>query len=314
MAGQHGWRIGLGLGLVSAMLGCGPALSVSDDEDSSSSSNETEPGAPGSATTPSPGTTSGLPPEPTTTPPNPSTSTGPSGDGTDDDGSTFSFNPDWGLQTSDCSVWDLECAPGEKCIAWSEDGSDFWNGARCRPIAPDPDSAGDPCLVEDGPFSGLDSCAADTMCWSVDPTTDAGTCAAQCEGTERNPSCTDPSQTCLLGNDGVINICVANCDPNRAGCPIGEACYGVWSTKETVCLRPQTPVFIDGEAPQPAACAPGSVAIDPQLDPACSLDEVCCAPWCDLSAPGCADGTVCNPWIPEGSTPGLDLRGFCIPQ
>jgi hypothetical protein len=56
-----------------------------------------------------------------------------------------------------------------------------WNGTRCVPVAGMPGMPGDPCTVEDGPWSGRDDCAFGAMCWDVDPDTSMGECVAQCD-------------------------------------------------------------------------------------------------------------------------------------
>ncbi len=311
MAEPKRWVVGLCV----AALGCGPAVSTSreDFDESYSASGSTggtndttggpsTPPLPSTAmpsTTPDPSTVTGLP-EPITT--------GPSDDSTGEPGITFLIDPDYPV-SRDCSVWDAKCPAGEKCIAWANDGGNEWNAARCSEVGPD--QVGDACLAEGGPVSGLDSCAVDTMCWNVDPDSNAGNCVALCGGTEDNPVCTDPDTTCLLGNGGVLNVCVQSCNPLVPNCPDGQACYGIRESGQTVCLRPDTPVSTDSGVLYPAFCPPGSVAIEPELDADCEVGEPCCAPWCDLSAPNCEAGSVCTPWSVEGKTPGVDFRGFC---
>lgn len=155
------------------------------------------------------------------------------------------------------------------------------------------------------------------MCWGMDPpdpNLNTGRCAAQCVGSENAPVCNDPTTSCVIGNEGSINICAQTCDPTNQNCPEGEACYGDLNTGNTVCLRPGTPLVSGPDLLFPAFCPPGSAAVAPELDVNCEDGEPCCVQWCDLtSVPQKCPGAVnCYPWIEEGMGVGTDDRGICL--
>lgn len=211
-----------------------------------------------------------------------------------------------------CSVWDDECPEGQKCTAWSRSGSEIWDDARCSPVGPD--QVGEPCAVEGGPTSGIDSCAQGSMCWSVDPDTNMGVCAELCVGSENAPVCNDPTTTCLIGNQGSINVCSATCDPLSQNCPDGEACYGTTHHRRLACMRPDTPLITPPDDLTPALCPPGSTAVSPELDANCEDNELCCVSWCDLSLDvgeqQCLLEQQCSPWDEQSLWP-MDV-GICL--
>ena len=248
------------------------------------------PSATGTPTSPSgtsPSTVTGLPEPRTTT----------EGTSEADSGSGFPVPTDVPAVVTLCSVWDSECPDGEKCVAWSSDASGVWDSARCSPVGPD--QLGEPCVILGELASGHDSCALGTMCWGADPETSMGHCAALCHGSENAPVCDDPTTSCVIGNDGSINVCLPTCNPLNQNCPDGEACYGL--ANDLVCLPPQTPLVSPPDQLFPAFCPPGSTAVLPELDPNCEDDELCCVSWCDLTMlERCPAEMSCEPWFEEG--------------
>ena len=119
---------------------------------------------------------------------------------------------DGGNTNLECDVWAQDCPADEKCMPWANDGGPRWNATRCSPLDPASDQPGDPCLVEGSAVSGIDTCVISSMCWDVDPDTNAGTCVAFCGGSEANPIC-DEGLTCMSGYLGTVNVCVPTCDP-----------------------------------------------------------------------------------------------------
>ena len=198
-----------------------------------------------------------------------------------------------------CDVWTGEpCEAGEKCMPWDATGAGTWNGTRCSPIAPEPVEVGQPCTVEESPYSGLDDCGAFSMCWAVDPRTLRGHCVAFCE-TETQPTCAGPCEACSATGGGSLILCVPECDPLLQDCPSGQGCYG--HVNGFLCW----PFAGDSDSPaagdpcQSHMCPPGLVcATGGAVD--CGSDGGCCTPYCDLSdATACAalPGTECVPWF-----------------
>lgn len=301
-----------------ALIACGPAVSATGEGETGSDSNAT------STTTASGGSATALPPATVTptsadaTGPDSTTVTGPpepvstgntseasSGDGTEGSLPPTDIPPVITL----CSVWDNECPDGEKCVAWSSDGSGVWDSARCSPAGPA--QVGEDCAMQGGLASGHDSCALGTMCWGVDPETNNGHCTALCYGSEDAPVCDDPTRACVIGNAGSLNVCLTMCDPLTPDCPKDDACYG--TDRALICAPPGTPLVTQPAQLTPALCPPGSTAVQPELDANCEDDALCCAPWCDLSMlNSCAAGMTCEPWFKEGMMFGFEDVGACL--
>ncbi|MBL4686062.1 MAG: hypothetical protein JKY37_15820, partial [Nannocystaceae bacterium] len=296
-------------GLALCLLGCGPTVAVGDSADGGNTATGVNPSTGGPATSPN-STTTGTTRSSTTA----LSSTGPGAlDDTGVASAGMTWPPDWGHGHNDCRIGGDECPKAEKCMPWASDGGDAWNAKRCTPLAADPASVGSPCVVEGGPASGVDSCEANAMCWSVDPETNTGTCAPLCEYAPGDDICADPDKICTL-DSGPLEVCLDGCDPLVNDCPAGESCYllnpFLLADRVAVCLRPGTPIFVNVDV-FPAFCEPGWTAISPLLDPTCAHNELCCAPWCDTSEPECPDGRSCIPWTPPGR-PKDDDVGFCV--
>ena len=183
-------------------------------------------------------------------------------------------------------------------MPWANDGGALWNATRCSPVPDGPDQPGDPCTVEGGPTSGIDSCDLGAICWQVDPKTNEGVCHAICEIVGGVYPC-DPPFDCAQLSFGVP-LCVEPCDPVAATCPDGRVC-----AFEGAALTCQ-PVPLEG-AQEGQACIPPVVpCVDGTLcayDPAVScrqpLGAGCCAAPCDVSDPStCPETEVCVPWFP----------------
>jgi hypothetical protein len=220
----------------------------------------------------------------------------------------------------ECSVWDQDCPDGEKCMPWSNNGDPTWNATKCVMVDPDPGQPGDACTVEGSGVSGVDTCAVASMCWDVDPETNQGTCIAFCQGTENNPLCNDPQTTCSITNDGVLILCLPNCDPLLQDCPDGQACYGI--ADGYVCapdVSGEMGAFADPcEAIN--VCDPGLECVVAGGVPDCAGAMGCCTEFCDLSNPtataecaGSGGGQECLPAFEPGSAPpGYEDVGYCL--
>ncbi|MGH1347906.1 MAG: hypothetical protein ACRBN8_40500 [Nannocystales bacterium] len=311
------------LGLCVAALGCRPVVAEDDPSGGSTSSN-----APGSASgdvpdpstsgTPMPPTT-GVPPDPTGTPPGTSGSTtsGTWGSSSDDGG--FIIDPDGGwcgaglpdgvlAHCTWCDPKAQDCAKGETCKAWANNGSPMWNSTRCGPVDPEPGQRGEPCVSEGSAASGIDSCDIGLMCWNVDAETLEGTCVEYCDffggGGIR---CSDVDERCSEFNNGVLPLCLPSCDPLASACADGFGCYP-GSEDDFVCIREGDPVHLDVFHPE---CPAGTFWAAPDAIEGCVDDLPCCTAFCDITVPdSCGPDAECLSYF-EGDLPKVNPLGFC---
>ncbi len=317
--------------LLLPLLGCDSLVTVSEaDSGSTGAVVGTSSGGPGDdpvATTipdPGPGTTpdstSGPTTDPTTDPID--TTTGPvattsGGESTTDPGPCqggFICEPDV-TSSIECSTWEQDCPEGEKCMPWANDGGSAWNATRCSPIDPNPDDVDEACTVEGSGVSGIDSCVLGAMCWDVDPETDMGTCVPMCIGSENNPMCEDPGRQCTISAEGVLTLCIPQCNPLEPGtCPELQACYPI---NDGFTCAPDASgdgggVFEPCEFIN--ACDSGTMCANSEVVGVC--DEAfagCCTPYCDTEAPVCPGMTDCFPFYEEGlAPPGYETLGVCL--
>ncbi|MCX4247247.1 ribulose phosphate epimerase [Paraliomyxa miuraensis] len=244
---------------------------------------------------------------------------------TDTTGSTgvmFLVPVDTESATHECDIFAQDCLPGEKCMPWANDGSNSWNATRCSPVADNPGQPGDECTVEGSGVSGIDDCVLASMCWDVDPETNVGTCVAMCAGDEANPICEDPDTSCAIANEGVLVLCLPNCDPLLQACPDGQACYPIqqaWTCAPDASgeggVYGDPCEFIN-------VCDPGLICLGAAAVPpgeACEGAVGCCTEVCDLDDPagdaqcsGQAGGQTCQPWYdPMSVPPGYEDVGAC---
>ncbi len=216
-----------------------------------------------------------------------------------------------------CDVWAQDCPDGEKCMPYAADGGSAWDANKCTPIDPAPDSVGSECTVEINGVSGIDSCGPRSMCWDVDPETNIGICVAMCEGSMESATC-QAGTSCAILNDGVLILCLPNCDPLVQDCAGDDTCLP--SDESFICV-------LDASGPEVGAygdpceyangCDPGLYCLPPEYIADCPAAG-CCTPWCDIEAPNdCPGGTQeCIPWFEEGTAPpGYETVGICgIPQ
>lgn len=294
------WALAASLGLAAGMTGCGPAVDAGNSMDGSTGSTG------GRGTTDSPPVTSGPAVTTATTASTTSsddggtssTSTtflGSSGGSEESTGAgQFITDPDGGggVYGLECSVWDQDCARGDKCVPWANDGSDVWNATVCRPIDPQGRAPGEPCSMEDNAVSGFDDCDANSYCFDVDAETLEGTCVAFCGGHELEPTCADSGQTCVIENEGVVTVCLDSCDPLGVACDGDRSCVAV-RTETFVCVRPGDSALSEA-CTQFTDCALGS-----SCDPSEVETPTCTSP-CNPLEGGCEPGSTCQPWGDAG--------------
>jgi hypothetical protein len=134
-------------------------------------------------------------------------------------------DPDGGSPI-ECDLFAQDCHEGEKCMPWATDDV-TWDAARCSPLDPNAVEIGDECFTEGPPTSGIDNCEMSDICWNVDPETHLGVCISLCEGTERSPVCEVPGTTCVVSYEGVLPLCLVECDPMMPTCAEGETCVAM---------------------------------------------------------------------------------------
>jgi hypothetical protein len=281
---------------------CGTTITL-DDGDTSGNSTE------------GPGTTSDSgPPVVSTTSANPSTSGPPAtGDASTDGGATFidpsaggcssPIDDGGGATLARCSTLTQDCCAGEKCMPWANDGGAHWNATRCSPISDMPGQLGESCSVEGSNVSGIDTCDLGLMCWGVDPQTLTGECTAMCSGDASAPVC-PADYSCSITNDGVLTLCLLDCDPIAMDCPAAQC---VPSDDAFGCVPPVGDLLPGDACETFWECSDGAACIAPENVPDCAGAVGCCSNFCDLTAPdpalGCLPGQTCLPWYDPGDPP-----------
>ena len=230
----------------------------------------------------------------------------------------FIEDPDVPLQF-ECSPWEQDCPEGEKCMPWADDGGSNWNALRCSPLSPTPAGVGESCTVEGSGVSGIDDCDIAAMCWNVDTETNQGTCVAMCGGTPDAPTCAAGS-TCTIANDGVLILCLPQCDPLLQDCDDGDECI---ANDDAFICAPDASRGL-GAAGDPCeflnVCDPGLMCNNTNFIPNCFGSSGCCTPFCDVGDPSanmdCASAVgiaaECVPFFAEGEAPmGFEDVGVC---
>lgn len=293
--------LSLSLGIVLALVGCGDPATGDPTAETTTDAGTTSMDA--STTADEPGSTSGTTGQPE-----------PPADSSD---SSSSGEPPPGAP--ECDVWAQDCADGEKCVPWADDGGNVWNATRCVPVMGD-GQPGDTCMLFGGEITGMDDCALGSICMRLDDGTDNGVCVPQCEGSEEAPTCAADDRMCIVSNEGALTVCMESCDPTIQGCPSGLGCYTLGAAGEPVCW----PDFSGklGTYGDPCGfangCDPGLACIGQAYVPGCESDA-CCSEFCDLNAPdpssqcsGQADGQSCEPVYGDDPPPALEHVGVCL--
>ena len=236
---------------------------------------------------------------------------GTDGTGTDETTTGLGFVPpdDFG-SVSECDPFAQDCPEGEKCVPYANDGGNVWNANKCVPVSGD-GAVGDTCTWG-GIIEATDDCGADSICWDVMDVDGQllGVCTEYCGGTADAPIC-PPTTSCIIINEGSINVCITNCDPLLQDCGAGLACF--WANTAFSCI------FTAGEIPtgEPCGfindCAAGNLCADATTLPTCA-GAACCTPFCDLTDPLCSTmGTECVSFFEEGmAPPGYEDVGVCV--
>jgi hypothetical protein len=269
--------------------------------------------------------TTGGPSEPSTsTTVEPSTATSSSSGSMDETAGDFIITPDGGVcvfegapdgfqpRCSFCDVTLQDCARGEKCVPWANDGGDTWNATRCSEIPENPAGLGESCVAEGSPVSGFDSCDLGLLCFEVDPRTLQGTCTAFCN--EYDETSCGPDEVCVDYDYFAPFVCLPRCDPFDPGsCAANEACRQIG--EDLLCVPDVVlPQGLDCGADE-QYCAPDQ-ACQPDAELGNCTDPECCSLYCDLSAPNpdlpcfAMPAELCRPFFDE-PPPGYEHVGVC---
>jgi hypothetical protein len=282
-------------GSVSLLLaGCGEDKSAADDTTTTTSGGNTTSGegetggdgdGDGDATTSGDTTTSGV-----TT------------------GGGFVPEDDFGA-VSECDPFMQDCPEGEKCVPYGSTGGN-WDANKCVAVTGS-GTAGDTCTYG-GTTSADDDCDATSHCWDVQDVDGqlVGTCTSFCTGTADSPTC-DPGTSCLIANDGSINLCIQTCDPLLQDCGPNLACF--WANNDFQCIFTTQDIPTGEPCGYINDCAAGNTCLNAEVLPNCN-GSACCGSFCDLSDPTCiTEGTQCSAFFEEGmAPPGYDQVGVCI--
>jgi hypothetical protein len=239
----------------------------------------------------------------------------PTGDGDGEPTTTMGFVPDDDvIGFADCDPIAQDCPDGEKCVAYASSGG-TWDANKCVMVT-GTGSVGDSC-VYDGASVGTDDCDQETVCWNGIDMGDGvlvGTCYPFCTGSLDNPMCLDADTSCRVVNDGVIAVCLPNCDPLLQECPEGLGCYWSGGSGTFQC------VITAGGIPtgEPCGfnndCNPGNFCADGTVVDMCNGDA-CCAVFCDITEmpTTCGSPHECVPFFEEGTAPPMyESLGVCI--
>jgi hypothetical protein len=295
--------------IATSLLACGPLASPRESTTAATSdTGDTTESAPSPTTaTPEPITTTTLDPttiEPTTL--DPTTTDTP-----------FIIKPDGIVGTIECDVFKQDCDPGQKCTFWIEGGGGVWNATKCVNITGD-GAPGDPCTAPGGGGTGIDDCALGSLCWDVDED-NHGICIALCTGTPDAPVCPSNS-TCSITSEGVLNLCIPDCDPLIQDCAGDDLC--IPSNGEFLCVLDASGEMgvVNDPCEFPNACDKGLVCLPPS-DASSACDpraSGCCQPFCELPDSPCPNpDQQCLPWYDPMMEipPGYEDVGICsIPE
>jgi len=209
-----------------------------------------------------------------------------------------------------CDPFAQDCPKGEKCVAYASSG-ESWDANKCVPVLGE-GQAGEACS-SDGIVEATDSCGANSFCWDLVDVEGqlVGVCAAFCEGAADNPVCDDPNQSCLIANEGSINLCIQSCDPLAQDCSEGSMC--AWTGNDFNCVLAGDPTpYAEPCGQLGGECSAGLECIGADVLPECA-DTACCTPYCSLANPICAwEGTQCVSFFEGEAPPDYEDIGICV--
>lgn len=224
---------------------------------------------------------------------------------------TMGFVPmsDFGA-VSECDPFAQDCPENEKCVPYGSTGGN-WDANKCVPVTGS-GAAGDACTYG-GTVEATDDCDANTHCWDVMDVDgmNVGVCTPFCTGTADDPIC-GPDTSCLIANDGSINLCITTCDPLLQDCNAGLACF--WANSGFNCIFTTQDIPLGEVCGFINDCASGLACLTAEVLPACN-GSACCGSWCSIAeGAACPQmGTECSAFFEEGmAPPGYEDVGVCI--
>ena len=207
-------------------------------------------------------------------------------------------------------------------MPWAQDGGNSWNGDKCVPIPENGGQVGDPCTVVGNAVSGEDDCDDGLMCYNVSFETNMGVCYELCGGSEAAPECETNDTSCAIYNNGVLPLCLNNCDPLLNDCGFEQLCLASPEGTSFVCILDSQPNADGGygtACEYVNTCDAGLFCATAPNVPGCPMAAGCCSEFCDLDAASPNDacfgvglGQECLPWWgQETAPPGYEHVGFC---
>lgn len=207
-----------------------------------------------------------------------------------------------------CDPFAQNCPDGEKCVPYGSTGGS-WDANKCVPILGD-GQAGEACTY-DGTVEATDTCDASSHCWEVQEIEGqwVGSCTSFCKGTPDDPICAEGT-SCLIANEGSINLCIATCHPLAQDCPEGLTCS--WANNGFNCIFSSQ----DGQLGDPCVgisdCVTGLWCLSADVLPECAA-LACCGQLCSLAEPACDwEGTECVSFFDAEFAEGYEDVGVCI--
>ena len=297
---------------LSFLLACGPIAPPLETTtaNNSDTGNTTEPAPVPTTAPPEPATTTTLDPttlDLTTGVPTTTTEENP-----------FIIKPDGSTSgTIDCDVFKQDCDPGQKCTAWAEGGGGVWNATKCVDITGD-GAPGEPCTTVGGGLSGIDDCGLGVMCWDVNAE-NQGICIKLCTGSPDAPVC-PPKSDCAIPGEGVLNLCIPQCDPLLQDCLGDDLC--IPTGDKFICVLDASGEMgaINDPCEFANACDKGLFCLNTaDASIACQQgSQGCCQPFCIFPGSPCPNpDQECLQWLDpmREIPPGDEDIGFCgIPE
>jgi hypothetical protein len=221
------------------------------------------------------------------------------------------------------------CGDDMKCAPVYTTNSDYYDSARCVPVAPEPRDIGEPCEDPFGP-DGLDDCVPGAIC---DYGADGFRCVELCMAGEQGLTCSTPDQRCTSGlsESWSLKLCAPFCDPLEQQCALEGSfcmarnpnclgCFPLGVEGTLACLATTANTVGLGQPCAESECDAGLFCVPLERAPICDPNPVlrsgCCTPHCDLNGPDtCPDETVdlrCVPlWLDGAAPAGYEHVGVC---
>lgn len=217
-----------------------------------------------------------------------------------------------------CSTWTQDCPAGMKCMPHGQGDAGGWDATSCKPVVDMPADAGEPCMAFESEWSGLDTCAAGSICWYLSGDNLEGVCVDLCTGSFEMPDCKSPHTYCK--NAGELYLCMPKCSPVIQDCGADNVCDADPNDAGGFECLPDTSGIqgkVFDNCSGPGTCDPFLTCRQPLAASGCDPNnEGCCLPYCwGEGDPVCADlGLTCVPYYADPKSeapPALWALGVC---